>query len=333
MKKNKKSHNKNNHINNKKDFEVKNDNEKDVWKKILLFMIILFPYALYLFLFKTKVSKYIKAFVILLVSILLIIVADTIRYPDRVHDEIIFSNIKEFKLENKIDDIGTVYDVEKRTVFKYEDNEYMVYNLYDEYSMYYGIFKVEEYNKKYTLVYLYRLNNESNLVYSNDTFSRFDKIHPIIFVHILTDTNFSTFKIIDNVSDINKKDIFENDKYQTIKIDDNKINFKFNDYGVIEYTSKSNALEYSAEVNPLMNTKFKSVYKVLRRNFQDDYKIVGFTYYDIMPVFNILVGDSKYIVQYYYKEGASLRSIDNEEEYFEHLEERYEINSLNKQKQ
>lgn len=327
MKKNKKSYKKNKNIY-KNDNEVKNDNEKDVWKKILLFMVILFPYALYLFIFKTKAPKYIKSFVILIVLILLIIVADTIRYPDRVHDEIIYSYIKEFKVENKIDDIKTIYDVEKRTIFKYKDNEYMAYNVYDEYNMYYGIFKVEEYSKKYKLSYLYQLNNESNLVYSDNTFSQFDKIHPIIFVQLLTDVNLSTFKTINNISDITKKDIFENNKYQTIKVDDNEITFKFNDYGVIEYKSQSNTLEYSAEINPLMTTKFKSVYKVLRRNFEDNYEIIGFTYYDIMPVFNILVGDSKYIVQYYHKEGASLRSIDDEDDYFEYLEERYQINDL-----
>lgn len=331
MKKNKKSNNKNTKPKDKKsDIKIKNNNEdKEIWKKIFLFMIILFPYALYLFLFKTKVSKYIKAFVVLLISILLIVVFDTVRYPDRIHDEIVFSHIQKVKSESVVD-VGTVYNVEKKVIFEYKGNEYIAYNLYDESDMYYGIFKIKDYSKDYDLVYLYRLSNEFELVYSDNTFLEFNKIHPIVFVHMLTDTNLYTFKKISDASEISINDIFENDKYQTISIDNNEINFRFNDYGVIEYASKSKDVEYNAQTNPLMNTEFKTVYKVLRRNFQDEYKIVGFSYYDIMPVFNIMVGDSKYIVQYYYGEGASLKSIDSEKEYFEFLKEKYNVNSLNR---
>lgn len=329
-KKNINFNNKNNKIEgNKKSTEIENNGDKEVWKKILLFMIIFPPYALYLFLFKTKVSKYMKAIVIVFVSILLFIIVDTVRYPNRIHDEVVFSHIQEIKSEGKID-IGTIYNIEKKTTFKYKDGEYLAYNLYDEYDMYYGIFEVEEYNKEYNLVYLYRLSNKFEVVYSDNTFVKFDKIHPVVFVHMLTDENFPVFEKISNASDIETKDIFENNKYQVITIEDDDINFEFNDFGVVEYESASGDVEYCADINPLMNTEFKSVYNVLSRNFQDDYKIVGFSYFDIMPVFNILVGNNKYIVQYYHGEGASLQSIEDENKYFDFLKERYEINVLNK---
>lgn len=314
---------------NKKNDSIENNSNKEVWKKIALFMIVFFPYAFYLFLFKTKVSKYIKAIVVVMVSIFLFIVFDTVMYPDRVHDEIVFNHMEEMKSNEKID-IGAIYNIEKNTVFKYKNSEYMTYNLYDEYDMYYGIFKIEEYNKDYNLVYLYRLSNKFEVIYSDDTFAEFDKIHPIVFVHMLTDKSFLLSEDINNVGDIEIKGIFENNKSQVVMIGNEYVSFEFNDFGVVEYESKSGNMEYYSEINPLMNTKFKSVYKVLSKNFQDDYKIVGFSYFDITPVFNILVGDTKYIVQYYYGEGASLQSVEDEDKYFEFLKERYKVNSLNK---
>lgn len=314
---------------NKNNEKVKNENNEseDVWKKIIFFSIIFFPYSLYLFLFKTKVSKYIKAVVIVFVSLLLFIVFDTVRYPNRVHDEIVFSYMQEIKSNENIS-IGTIYNVEKRNNFEYKDSEYITYHLYDEFDMYYGIFEVKEYNKDYDLVYLYSLSNKLEVIHKDNRFVEFDKIHPVIFVHLLTSENFPVFKKINYVSDIEVKDIFENNKFQTIIIDDKEISFEFNDFGVVEYMSTSGDIEYCAKENPLMNTEFKSVNKVLSKNFQDNYKIVGFSYFDITPVFNVVVGNNKYIVQYYYGEGASLQSVDDEDKYIQYLKERYEINGL-----
>ena len=118
-----------------------------------------------------------------------------------------------------------IYNIEKRDRFEYKDVEYMSYNLYDEYDMYYGIFEIKEYNKEYELVYLYRLSNESEIVYDSNAFVEFDKIHPIVFVHILTDENFPMFKNIDAVGNIEIKDIFKNNKYQTITIENENISF------------------------------------------------------------------------------------------------------------
>ena len=93
--------------------KIVNNNSKDVWRKIALFMIIFFPYALYLFLFKTNISKYIKGLVVIFSGLLLFIVADAVYYPNRVHDEIIYDSIQKMKSDDIIS-IGTVYNLEKR---------------------------------------------------------------------------------------------------------------------------------------------------------------------------------------------------------------------------
>ena len=90
----------NNNINNKNNNKTKNNDKKSnsngvvklsktnsslkneeriIWNKIMLFSIIFLPYALYLFLFKTKVSKYIKAIVVIILSIALFFIYDTVQ--------------------------------------------------------------------------------------------------------------------------------------------------------------------------------------------------------------------------------------------------------------
>ena len=134
------------------------------------------------------------------------------------------------------------------------------------------------------------------------------------------------FLQIQKVEDIKCHDYFENNKYQTIVIDNKEITFEFNLYGVNSFKSKDNSIDYVNTENPLMLSEFESVYKVLFRNFKDKYKIVGFDYFNLTPVFNVLVGDTKYAVKYYYGEGASLQSIDDENIYSASLKEVYKIN-------
>ena len=290
--------------------------------------MIFYPYSLYLFLFKTDVPKYIKAFVIVITIGLVFMVVDVVCYPNRVHDEVILDNINSKKFNKEID-VGTVYNLDKKDLFEYKSEEYISYIIYDEYNMYYGIFEIIDYNKKYELVYLYQLSNEYKEVY-NIKFDEFKGIHPIIFVHVLKDDNFADLNLGNKLQfeDITIKDIFENIKSQIVILNKEKFEFEFNDFGVLSYMSNSLDIEYKCDENPLLYTNFKSVYKVLYRNFNDKFDIVGFRYIDKTPTFNIMVGDTKYIVEYYYKEGSSLKSIEDEEKYYEFIKEREKINKM-----
>ena len=309
---------------NKNKKEIYNKEEKDVWKKIALFLIIFFPYALYLFLFKTKVANWIKAFIVAIFIILSFFVLDTVIYPDRVHNEVVFNNINELKSKGELL-INEVYHIDKNREFKYKDNEYMSFNIYDISNMYYGIFEISEYNKDYDLVYLYRMDIKEKIVYDKNHFDEFDKIHPIIMVEILSNNQFYNFKKIKVLTDIEENDLFFNSKFQTINILDEEVRFEFNEFGVVEYKSKSGNIDSIEIQNPLLNTNFKSVYKVISRNFQDNFDIVGYNYYNGVHAFNLEVGKNKYVVEYYFGKGASLQSIDEENVYMKFLSDYYNL--------
>ena len=323
--KKKKNINKNNINNDLKNKEMKTNKNNAgsdksntlIWRKIAIFSIIFLPYAIYLFLFKTNVSKYIKIPIVILLSILSFFIYDTVKYPNRVHNEVAFKNIQEVVVSRETN-LQNVFHLEKKNSFEYKSVEYMAYHIYDEISMYYGIFEVEEYNKDYNLVYLYDMITNECIKIEND-FDYFTGIHPIVFVEVIKNNILYNYNEITNVSTITKKDIFENNKYQTLTIDNKNIVFEFNEFGVISFKSEDGSIEYYNDIEPLKTSEFSSVYKVLSRNFENNYNIVGYTYYNLTPVFNVLVGDKKYIIRYYYGEGASLQSIDGEEVYFESL--------------
>lgn len=324
-KKKKKKNNINNKLENKDIKHNKNNTSGDksdilIWRKIAIFSIIFLPYAIYLFLFKTKVKSYLKAIVVVVLSILLLFIYDTVKYPNRVHNEVAFKNIQELSVARETN-LQNVFHIEKKDNFKYRNNEYITYHIYDDISLYYGIFKVEEYNKNYNLVYLYDMINNSIVEVNNNDFNDFIDVHPIVFVEIIKNNILYNYKKITSVSDITEKDSFNNNKYQTLNIDDKEITFEFNQYGIISFKSKDSSVEYYNEIEPLKTSEFSSVYKVLSKNFGNNYNIVGYTYYNLTPVFNVLVGDEKYIVRYYYGKGASLQSIDDEDVYFESLKD------------
>lgn len=322
-----KNKNKNKDKNKKEKKEILNQSEKDVWRKIAIFLIIFFPYSLYLFLFKTKVPKWIKGFTIAIFIGLSFFAFDTVAYPDRVHNEVVFNNIRELKSKEDLP-IGEVYHVDKNREFKYEDNEYMSFNIYDVKNMYYGIFEISEYNKDYNLVYLYRMDIEEKIIYNKNHFDEFAKIHPIIMEEILSNSQFYNFKNIKALTEVEEKDLFFNSKLQTIDILDEEVRFEFNEFGVIEYKSKSGNIDSIENHNPLLDTNFKSVYTVISRNFQDDFDIVGYNYYNGVHAFNLEVGNSKYVVEYYYGEGASLQSIDEEDVYMKFLKDYYGLKEI-----
>lgn len=329
--KNKKNRNNDKKLNNKgvlKLEKTSNSLENEghlVWKKIMIFSIIFLPYAIYLFLFKTKTSKYIKAIVVIFLSIALFFIYDTVKYPNRVHNELAYKNIQEISISKDIE-LNNVFHIEKKKNFNYKQREYITYHIYDEDSVYYGIFEIEEYNKKYELKYLYDFMRNKEINLHTNEFKEFKNINPVVFVEIITNNMLSGFKNIQKVEDIKCNDFFENNKYQNIVIDNKEITFEFNLYGVNSFKSKDSSVEYINEENPLTLSEFESVYKVLFRNFKDKYKIVGFDYFNLSPIFNVLVGDTKYAVKYYYGKGASLQSIDDEEIYLNSLKEIYKIN-------
>lgn len=301
----------------------KNNEEKEVWKKIFMFTILFPPYALYLFLFKTKTSKYVKIIIVFFLGIILFFVVDTVRYPDRIHNEVVFEEISNLKKTKEIN-INSVYYIDKRKEFEYQNNEYLSFNIFDENNMYYGIFEVKEYNKNYNLVYLYRLDKKEEILYDENKFIEFKEVHPIIFTEILTNDDLQNCEKISVVGDVEEKELFFNTKKQTLNMLGEDVVFKFNEFGVISYESKTGNIKSYKEENTLMTTNFTSVYKMIFKNFQDKFELVGYNYYNGKHVFNLEVGNNKYIIEYYYGQGVSLQSIEEEDLYMNFLNEYYE---------
>lgn len=306
----------------KVDKSIKEKTDGDVWKKIFLFLILFFPYAIYLFLFKTKVSVYIKSIVVTILAFLTVLVVDMTMYPNRVHNEVILQELNTEKANNEIA-IGEVYHIEKRKHFKYKDSEYISAIVFDPMNMYYSVFDVVDYNKNYDLVYLYKLDMSEDIVYDKNRFAEFKEVHPIVLEEILTNTQFIEFKDIKDIKKVVEDDLFYNTKSQTLSILDEVVTFEFNEFGVVSFKSKSGNLSSEDIFNPLLNTEFNSVYTVINRNFGEKFDIVGYNYYNGIHSFNVEVGKSKYVVEYYYGEGASLQSIDDEKVYMDFLKSMY----------
>ena len=295
-----------------------------VWRKILLFSVLFPPYALYLFLLKTKVKLWIKTVIVVLVSVVVFLILDIGINPNRVHNEVMYNEIIEEKSKGNIN-IGDVYFLNKRKDVLYEDKKYLTSYMYDENDMYFGIFEIIDYNKNYDLKYLYKLDSHEKLVYGGDFLKEFSGVHPFVIEEILTNEAFDSIKKeIRGVNKVVEKNLFYNDKTQVVEFSNSRVVFKFNDFGVFEYSSSDKSILSEDIVNGLYYSEFGSVYDVLYRNFKDKYEIVGYNYYRGIHSFNIIVGDTKYVVEYIYGKGASLQSIDDEKIYMSYLKAFYE---------
>lgn len=309
---------------NMKSADISKEDKLKVWKKILLFSVIFPPYAIYLFLFKTNVVLWVKVLAVVIISMILMLILDVGLNPNRVHNEVMYQEILEEKSIGNID-IGDVYLIEKRNDFKYKEKEYLSSVMYDENNMYFAVFESLEYNKKYSLSYLYKLDSYEDVLYGGELFKEFGNVHPFVIEEILSNEDFK-FLALEKVkgSEISEPNLFYNNKSQFVSFSNVEIKFVFNDYGVIKYSSKDGLIESEDIPDRLYNTQFSSVYDVLYRNFGDDYNIVGYNYYKGIHSFNIEVGDTKYIVEYIYGKGASLQSIDDESIYMSYLKTFYE---------
>lgn len=278
---------------------------------------------MYLFLFKTNVSKIIKALVVLVVSILAFLVFDTVKYPNRVYNEEAYAALLDIN-----EDIGfnpkDIYMVDKNYIFEYKNKSYISFNMYDLESMYYVIFNISK-SGDYVLSYVYKLDNKEQMLYTDNSFDKFNNINPIIFIHLIRNNQDYILDDVDRVEVVQEEDLFLNTKVQEIYMTNgDSLYVEFSEFGVSKVKMSDNSIDEQYDINYLVSKNFKTVNKLILKRFGDDYKIVGYNYYDSIHGFNLITEDGKYVVEYTYGYGASLEYITNEKQYKEFLSNFYD---------
>lgn len=293
-----------------------------IWRKILLFLVLFFPYSLYLFIFKTKVNKVIKGIIIGFFIVILILCVDVALYPNRVYNEVAVKTFNEVIVDKNIDVEEAILS-DKRSSFFIGENHYFGFNIYSRYSMYYTIFKANNLNKDYELAYISRLDMTDELIYIEEEFKKFKDVDPVIFTHMLSSYDYNYGNEIKKVENEEYKEYFYDIKTQKIITDNGTYIFKYNDLNVINCTNvdKNNNEHLIFEVSDNLNfyTPFNIVYNLLRDNFGDNFEIVGYNYLPITHCFNVVVGNVYYVVEYEYGVGASLERLGNIDAYKEYL--------------
>lgn len=305
---------------NKKIENFNNREDKNVFKKILFWMILFFPYALYLLIFKTKIKKIYKIVITILFIVLTILFIDVSLYPNRVYDKVAKETYIEFINKNTDLELEEPLYASKSSHFQIGNQMYFTFNIYDKLNMYNGIFEVKDFNKNYKLVSLYDIDYNFSNIYSQGIFKDLTEIHPAIISFLFGNNNNLKIKDITNFSKIYEEDLFENVLYQDIMIKEELYSFELNDFTVFKVKNKDKEI-YSLDLsNSFRLYSPQSVRKILNKNFKSNYSFVGYNYFNSKHMFNVKVGDKNYTVEYLPGVESRLLSITDLDEFTSHLE-------------
>lgn len=301
-------------------FEKRED--KDILKKIPLWMILFFPYGLYLFIFKSKIKKRFKAIVAIISALIIFLFIDITLHPNRVYDKVGKESYEQFVSENTDLGLDNPSYASKASHFEIDNQMYFSFNIYDKLNMYHAIFKVNDYNKDYEIVSIYDIDYNFNNVYAKGEFNNVKDIHPVILNLLLSSGKDINLSNIHKVSDVKENDLFDNIIYQDVKIKEKTYSFQFNDFSVLKIVdTKSKKELYSAEFTDTMASHMpKVVFGLLKKNFNSNYKVVGYNYFNSKHYYNVNVAGEDYSIEYLPGVDAKLLSISNKEEFTSHLE-------------
>ena len=280
-------------------FEKRED--KDILKKIPFWMLLFFPYGLYLFFFKTKVRKRFKALVAVFFAFIFIISADIVKNPNRVYNQVGKESYNEFVLNNENLKLEECLYVNKNSHFTINNDMYFSFTIYDALNMYYGIFKIDNYNKDYKIMSLYDVDYNFSNIYAVGDFKKVKDIHPVILNFVMTSSTDISLDKISKVTDVKEIESFNNIINQDIVIDNKPYHFEFNDFEVlaIKEVGKDNNL-YSLDLHNSLSIHLPDGgRKLLKKNFELNYKLVGYNYFNNEHYYNLLVGDESYCIIYY----------------------------------
>lgn len=289
-------------------------------KKIPFWLIVFFPYALYLILFKTKINKFVKFIVLSIFIFISILFADISLNPNRVYNDVGLTSYNLFVEENKDLKLDKAKYVNKNNHFKIDDQMYFSFSIYDSLNMYYGLFEINDYNKDYRLVSLYDTDYNFSNIYATDDFKNVKEIHPIVLNFILSN-NVSNIRLenISKLSDVEEIDLFENITRQEVKINNKTYDFEFNDFNVTSIKYEGELIYESSNHNILKSNTSSSVLELLNKNFDSNYELVGYNYINSEHYYNLTVGSSMYCIRHYPGKDIELLSILDKDTFLESI--------------
>ena len=293
--------------------KFENREDRDVLAKIPFWIIVFFPYAFYLFIFKSKVKKVWKYIVSILLSLLIILGVDTALYPNRAYNDAAKVAYNNFVSDNKDLKLEELKYVSKNNHFEVDGQMYFLFDIYDRLNMYKVIFKVDNYSKDYEVASVYDIDYNFSNIYANSKFKQVGEIHPNILPYLFSTIEELKLEDIKKVSDVKESDIFNNDIYQTIKAKNEIYDFEFNDFTISKVynsTKKETLLDIdkSKAFTGFLPT---IVTKMLNQDFKSNYRVVGYNYFNSKHFFNIEVGEGLYVVEYLPGSQAELFIVDD----------------------
>lgn len=300
-------------------FEKRED--ANVLKKVPFWMIFFFPYAIYLLLFKTKIKKIKKIFIGIFFTFLLIISFDIVKNPNRVYNNVAKQSYDEFVLNNKDLKLSESLYVNKYNHFEFNNKIYFSFVIYDKLNMYYGIFQIDNYNKDYKLVSLYDVDCNFSNVYTTKDFEKVKDVHPVILNFIMSNNTDINFDNISNIKDVKEIEFFKNIINQEITINNKAYLFEFNDFEVLNVKDiKSDENLYSLNLHNSLEAHLSpSSHKLLIKNFDKNYELVGYNYFNSEHYYNLLVADEPYCIKYNPGQSVDLLQISDIDEFSSHL--------------
>lgn len=301
-----------------KQFQEREDYE--ILKKVPFWLIIFFPYALYLILFKSNVNKFIKLIIISFFIFICMVFADISINPNRVYNDVGLKSYNEFVNKNDKLNLEEASYVYKTSHFELNNNMYFSFAIYDKLNMYYGIFKINDYNKNYELVSLYNVDYNFENLYSINEFKVVKDIHPVVLSFLLSkcgeEVDINDIKAKGDLIDDN---VFENIISQDIEINNKVYNFKLSDFDVLEIKN-DNKLLYEYDLNDSISSHISSSsVSLLNKNFGSNYNLVGYNYINNEHYYNVTVGDNYYCIKYEPGKNIDLLHISNLEDFKNHI--------------
>lgn len=300
-------------------FEKRED--KDVLKKVLFWLILFFPYGIYLLLFKTKIKKVFKVLIMLASILLTIIGFDIALNPNRVYNTTCKESYTQFVLENEDLNLNEPLYTSKTSHFKVNDDLFFGFNIYDNFNMYYGIFKINDFHNKYELMSLYEVDFNFKNIYCNGYFKEVKEVHPVIVSFILSTQSNLDLKSIKSKTAVDDGDIFFNTIKQEVSIHDKTYIFELNDFYITKIIQKdSNEVLFEDSSMQIFSYYIPQVVKnLLQKHIGESYSILGYNYYDNAHYYNIDVAGEYYAVKYLPGVKANLLIIDDMNDFKENF--------------
>lgn len=214
----------------------------------ILWLILFFPIAIYKSIRYKILPKWGNILLIIFFALLIIISVDTIINPNRVVDNNVNKNLK-----NYTKDIGTILDIEQ-------------YDVIQDYYIYDVITSNGRYDVYVDNAFEIKAIKQIDLVSKNIYIAKdFEEQYKDVYSEVIRFINFNDINLSNKIDEI----IETNDFSQTLKIDDKEYTFNISYENVDSIVDENNDIIYQNE-NPSLRINQKMLKKVIKKFPQID---------------------------------------------------------------